>query len=179
MKEWEQDRADERLTAQEYDERYGRYCEQVQFVAGQLDGFFGTLQRGGVLDGMTVVVHSDHGSRIRRAFAELPPHQAPRDVDAEQLDYPAQPTSRDLLDRFSTLLAIKRGGARTPSVDPELHSVLTLLSRVLDNREPLDGVVRADEVYLFDSQGNYHSIPILSFWSQQNESIYSRLSGSR
>jgi Sulfatase len=179
MKEWEQDRADERLTAQEYDERYGRYCEQAEFVAGQLDGFFGTLQRGGVLDGMTVVVHGDHGSRIRRAFADPPPDQVPRDVDAEQLDYPAEPTTRDLLDRFSTLLAIKRAGAKTPSVDTGVHSVLTVLSRVLDQREPFDGVERADEVYLFDDQGHYHSIPMLSSWSQPNESIYSRLSGSR
>jgi len=166
MKEWEQDRADERLTTEEYDERYGRYCEQVQFVAGQLDGFFGVLQGSGVLDGMTVVVHGDHGSRIRRAFGNPAADQVPRDVDAEQFDYPAQPTSRDLLDRFSTLLAVKHAGARTPLVDPEKHSVLTVLARVLDNREPTGGVARADEVYLFDGQGNYHSIPILRFWSQ-------------
>ena len=52
-----------------------------------------------------------------------------------------------------------------------MHSVLTVLSRVLSNRDPLDGVERADEVCLFDSHGNYHPIPISSFWSPQNESI--------
>jgi hypothetical protein len=37
LKGWEQDRADEQLTAREYEERCGRYCEQVPFVASQLD----------------------------------------------------------------------------------------------------------------------------------------------
>jgi Sulfatase len=178
MAEWEQDRADERLTANEYDSRYSRYCEQVQFVAGQLDGFFGTLQRNGVLDGMTVVIHGDHGSRIRRAFGDPPANQVPRNVDAEQFDFPAEPTSRDLLDRFSTLLAVKRAGAKRPSVDNEKHSLLTVLSRVLYNRDPADGIARADQVYLFDNQGQYHPIPILNIWSQQNAFTDDRLLGS-
>jgi len=110
-----------------------------------------------------LVIHGDHGSRIRCAPGDLPASRVPRDVDAEQLDYAAAPTLRDLLDRFSMLLAIKRAGAQTPSVDPQKHSVLTVLSRVLDKREPVDGVGRADEVYLFDGHGDYHSIPMLNF----------------
>jgi len=164
MKEWIEDRADERVIGSEYDHRYGRYCEQVQFVAGQLDSFLRTLKWSGDLESMTVVIHGDHGSRIRRLLRPAPGNASSEDVDAEEIDFVDPPPTRDLLDRFSTLLAVKRAGAKAAAVDQEKHSVLTLLSRVLYHREPRDGAQASDRVYLFDSQKRYRPIDILKYW---------------
>jgi arylsulfatase A-like enzyme len=167
LSQWSEDRADERINPSAYEERYCRYCEQVQFLATQLDAFLRTLQTGGALDRMIVLIHGDHGSRIRRILDPKSPQEEPENQDAESLDYSAAPPERDLLDRFSTLLAVKQPGARMPAVSPERHSLLTLLSRLLYQRDPSDGVELADRVYLFDRKDRYQPIDILESWRGQ------------
>ena len=160
LEQWSNDRADQRVGAREYALRYRRYCEQVEWVAVQLDHFLGNLRDHGALERLTIVIHGDHGSRIRR-FTD-PADRAPMDEDPEQL--PAHLDQRELLNHFSTLLAIRRPGATRPSYSHERHSVLTLLARHFFNREPSDGVERADRVYMLDSPSRYHSVDIQSLW---------------
>jgi hypothetical protein len=160
IEEWSGDRADERLDAAHYSERYRRYCEQVEFTARQLNSLLVTLDASGMLRGMTVVIHGDHGSRIRRSLG-LP---GDGQVMPGVFDYVKEPSLRDLQDRFSTLLAIKQPDAAAPAVNSERHGVLTFLAHVLANREPADGVAAADRVYLVNRAGQFQSIEILKYW---------------
>ncbi len=169
LAEWSGDRADERVDKAEYTRRYARYCEQVEFVAGQMDELFGDLERHGVLRNMTVVVHGDHGSRIRRTLVEAPgrARQAGDDYMPDAFDYAGRPKTRDLIDRFSTLLAIKRPGASAPATSEKKHSLLTVLSRVVFQKEPVGGVEATDRVYLVDNRGQLRSIDILRYWRRR------------
>jgi hypothetical protein len=166
LEEWSGDRADQRVGPEEYRERYGRYCEQVEDLAGQLDRFFAELDERGVLRRMTVVVHGDHGSRIRRIL-DGKAANAGNDNDhvaPSAWDYPGQPDERDLVDRFSTLLAVKKAGATAPASIAEKHSLLTLLSRYVFSREPEAGVDSADDVFLVNADGKLAPIDIRKYW---------------
>ncbi len=158
--EWAGDRTGERLPEQEYRESYERYCEQAEFAAGQLERLLWRLENDNLLGVMTVVVHGDHGSRIRRVLRLEGGH---RDAGPSFDDYQGTPDARDLSDRFSTLLAIRRPGAARSETITERHSVLTLISRHLFGREPYDGA-RADQVYLKSGTGEYHAIDIRKYW---------------
>jgi hypothetical protein len=160
LEEWSGDRADQRVDAEEYASRYRRYCGQVEFTAIQLGSLLQKLNSRGMLSGMTVVVHGDHGSRIREKLGRPGDNQVMPDV----FDYTGEPTLRDLQDRFSTLLAIKLPGAKTPAQNVEKHGLLTFLSRVLYHREPSDGVDASDRVYLVDHKDQFQSIDLLKYW---------------
>jgi hypothetical protein len=162
LHEWSDDRADERVNAAAYKDRYQRYCEQVQYVSGQLDQFLGTLRAQGGFDRMTIVVHGDHGSRIRLNLDEKA--EAPEDEDAETLDRGKDTDGRDLMDHFSALLAIKAAGATKPRESSDRHAILTLLERDLFGRTPTDGVARTDMVYLIDQQRQYRPVDIIKYW---------------
>jgi hypothetical protein len=161
LSEWTRDRADQRVSSVEYAARYRRYCEQVEFAATELGRFLARLRAGGILDSTTIVLHGDHGSRIRRPYGAMPDGAA---VEEDAEDLPAALDARDLVDRFSTLLAIHRPGATAASVLPERHSVLTLLSRHFFHVEPAEGAARADLVYLKDRQFRYCPVDIQSLW---------------
>jgi Sulfatase len=162
LHEWSDDRADERVSAIEYKDRYHRYCEQVQYVSNQLDRFLETLSAHGSLNRMTVVVHGDHGSRIR---LNLDPNaKAPEDEDAETLDTGEDTDARDLMNHFSALLAIKAAGAAKPRISNERHAILTLLDRDLFRQKPADGIARTDLVYLIDPQRHYRPVQIDKYW---------------
>jgi hypothetical protein len=165
--EWIKDRTGGRLPAAEYAARYARYCEQAEYTAGQLEDLLARLESGGLLNPMTVVVHGDHGSRIRRLLsADGQPDgaEAAGDSSPEAYDYPREPDARDLADRFSALLAIKSPGARRPETEGGRHSVLTFLSRRLFGREPADGAWRADQAYLKTVAGHYRPVDIQDYW---------------
>ena len=149
------------MNGREYESRYRRYCEQVEYLSGQVDSLLGRLDKGGMLEGMTVVIHGDHGSRIRRLLAGTENKLVMPDV----FDYGSEePEIRDLLDRFSTLLAVKQPGADAPAVNEEKHSLMTFLPRQVYGREPEDGVAASDRVYLVNSQGKLQGIDILKYW---------------
>jgi len=165
--EWAGDRAGRRFSERDYREMYCRYCEQTEYVAVRLDRFLHRLKQSGVLEGMNIVIHGDHGPRIlRRLPNSVEPELRGRDeaVWAEILDYSGEPDRRDLMDRFSTLLAIKRAGATAPLIRQEKHSLLTFLSREMFGKEPQDGLERADKVYMADSQHALHAIDIQYYW---------------
>ncbi|MFB3776653.1 MAG: hypothetical protein ACE141_03550 [Bryobacteraceae bacterium] len=162
MAEWAEDRADHLLSEAVYRDTYCRYCEQSGFVASQVDRLLLQLDESELLDSMTVVIHGDHGTRILLATGRGGGSRG--SVSPALLDFVGEPGGRGLIDRFSTLLAIKRPGVRLPATVNERHSVLTLLSRVVFKREPEDGAERADKVYLTDAREQFHSVDIQNDW---------------
>ncbi len=161
LEEWRGDHADHRVSSHEYDSLYCRYCEQVEFLATQLDRLLARLEEGGALKEMTVILHGDHGSRIRRKMGA----RSDEDTLAPDVwDYAGEPGLRDLLDRFSTLLAIKPAGAAAPAVKSGKHSLLTWISWELFGEEPLDGARDADMVYLTVEQQKFAALDIRRYW---------------
>lgn len=164
MEEWIGDRVDQRSNATLYENRYRRYCEQVEFVSGQLDRLFTGMREAGLFDSATIVVHGDHGPRIRKTFSANDPAGRPAGSDPEQYDYPAGPQLRDLLDRFSTLLAAKGPYATSAASEDRKGSLVRFLNEIL----PLDTgplPASADSVFLFDARGRPREIRILDYWS--------------
>lgn len=161
IEEWGEDRADRRVDQQQYHRLYCRYCEQSEYVATALERLLARLEAAGCLRNMTVVIHGDHGPRILLAPDGT---ESQTSISPELLDYEGEPDPRDLADRFSILLAIKRVGASAPEVRPEAHSLLTLISRNVFGREPAEGAEHANQVFLADSQGVFHAIKIQNYW---------------
>ena len=164
--EWNQDRNYERLDKNVYTNRYTRYAEQVEFVCGQIDALLRFLRDSGYLRCMTIVIHGDHGSRIRmQRPGTVQLRLAPGEAGVDRFDYQTTPDLPDLLDRFSTLLAIKPPGDEPGQIVGRRGSVLRLLSENLyHDASVLDG--RADSVFLFDQQNRPKEIPILQLWKQ-------------
>lgn len=102
---------DERYSAAERQEMYGRYLAQVVCASRQMDELFAQLKELGVYDEATIIVHGDHGSRIgERPYI---------------IAHPKLLTQQDLLDHYATLLAIK-----APGIAPGLRGEPVALQRV-------------------------------------------------
>lgn len=170
MSEWnehtDQEFTDSETTA--YTNRYRRYCGQVQFVATQLERLLTSLRNTGLYDSTTIVLHGDHGSRLRLLRAEdeklrqkllsVPGPTLP----ASRFDYTREPEARDLLNRFSALLAIKRPGAASAQVIGEPGSVLLFLQRAFLYAPQADSEAELKAAYLFDPQGTPKAIPAVA-----------------
>lgn len=161
--EWHHDQDYERLSPSVYRDRYARYAGQVTFIQSQLHYLFAGLNARGLLEPMTVVIHGDHGSRIlsqRDGIARLNV-SGPASID--RFDYAGRPDKQDLRDRFSVLLAAKRAGRGTGSIDINPIS----LARVLPSYTgvpPLPEDPAADAAYLFDGAGKPVQISLLDYW---------------
>jgi len=168
LEEWSRDRIDQRANESLYRERYQRYCEQAEFLSGQLDRLFARMDQAGFFDSTRIVVHGDHGSRIRRSLGPGTRGEQPTGSDPEGYDYRSAPPLRDLLDRFSTLLAVKAPGADQPETVRGRGSLLRFLSEAL----PLDGQPDpgpdTDFVYLFEHGDRPRRIPILDYWKEKD-----------
>lgn len=163
MGEWLDDQDYVRLPAAEYRERYARYGEQVEFIQSQLNYLFATLNARGLYAPMTVVVHGDHGSRIlaeRQGLARLNV-EGPASVD--RFDYSGAPHPQDLKDRFSVLLAAKRGGQKTGGVRRNPASLLSVVP-LYTGAAPRVAEREAGAAYLFDGGGKPVQIRIQDYW---------------
>ena len=111
---------------------------------------------------MTIILHGDHGSRIR-LLDESEKHEraklqvVTRFCPAEsRYDYVSAPNRQDLLNRFSTKFAVKTPGARKPVMVRGNRSVLDLLWSSAGLTPPpggLPGETAMNSVYLFDADG--------------------------
>ncbi len=163
FREWEDDLDYQRLNPAEYGERYSRYAAQIGFVQRQLRALLATLAERELLDPMTVVVHGDHGSRIRRS--DLPNTDLSAQFPPDLYDYTGTPTVQDLLDRFSVLLAVKQPGGRGFSTDGRKGSLLRFLSEDLYRESPARLGPGIDSVFLFDGGKNAREIRLRDLWS--------------
>jgi len=143
-----------------YDRQYARYAEQVEYLSAQLDGFLSKLRADPVYDPSLIVVHGDHGSRLLARSTETA-----NGVEGASEDYAARygsgtPAVRDLIDGFSTLLAIKAPRATESRVVGRCTSVLQVMSETFDPRGSAVRPAAANQVYLFDAQGRPRPIPM-------------------
>ena len=145
------------LSDAEYISRYRDYCGQSAFLAHQLDGFFGELRKAGILDTAQVVLHGDHGARVR-VVKNL------EEADDLSKKYPVQPTLRNLLDSFSVMFAVRSPGALHGSVNPTKGSILSLIW-LNDGRPDPGADSDFNKVYVAGEDGVIaRSIPILRLW---------------
>lgn len=92
--------------------RYADYADQAQCALLKLQVLFGALRSAGAFDGATIVIHSDHGSKISRFRV--------RKALRERL------SERDYFDGFSTLFAVK-----APHIAPGYDLTMLPLDRLL------------------------------------------------
>lgn len=166
LDEWAMDESYDLLGPEPYRERYARYAEQIEFVQSQLDQLLSTLRKRGLLDRMTIVVHGDHGSRIRLRGARISGESGQADRVIDRYDYSGTPYLRDLLDRFCTLLAIKLPGERISSTIRRKESVLCFLSEVVYCRDASLIGPGVDSVFLFDERANAKEVRLLDLWKE-------------
>jgi hypothetical protein len=166
--DWSHERNIEFYQESEYKHWYQNYLEQVDFLARQLEEFFHELRLAGVFESTMVIIHGDHGSRLRlldegeRAARMKLLFESRKCPLSNRYDYVSAPKLQDLLNRFSTLLAIKSAGATQPAQVSIKGSVLSFLRGVL--WPPQDESQGLNLVYLFDSEGLPLGIPLREIW---------------
>ena len=154
--------------AEAYRNRYELYGDQVRFLSRQIGDLLDGLKSLGQLESSTIILHGDHGSRLRllnsserkgRAMLATTPY-AHRN---NQYDYVSEPPERDLLNRFATLLAIKQPHADSPEIVTEKSSVLRFLRKYgISEGDPDEPGINS--AYLFDAKGTPREIPMTRIW---------------
>jgi hypothetical protein len=170
-REWAYPKVFKPSEAAGYRRAYEEYGEQVQAVARQIESFLEGMRAAGLYDSATVIIHGDHGSRIRLITAE---DAAQKDagksdcMDVSLYRYCSQPASRDLLDQFGTLFAVKHPGAAYATMVGEKASVMQLLWQSLfpDQAQPSESA--RNSIYLFDLTGQPRGIPGTQLWNRKN-----------
>jgi hypothetical protein len=128
------------LTSAERSAMYRLYLSQVVCTERQIARLFATLKEAGIYDDATIIVHGDHGSRIgERPWIS---------------DTPAALSDRDLVDHFSTLLAIKAPGG-TGMVRERPVAVQQLFAEEFLHRAP--NAATTAEVMVRSSDGAFGS----------------------
>ena len=157
-REWIDGRKWEVADRAAYERQYTRYAEQVEYLGTQLDEFLRQLRADPVYDASLIVIHGDHGSRL----LERPPGNvngySGTGEDPGAAYGAGTPPAADLIDAFSTLLAIKAPRKAEGRVDRRCASVMQVMAETFDPRgwEAQPGA--ASDVYLFDAQGKPRAI---------------------
>jgi len=151
---------------------YAMYGEQMQYLASQIDKFLESLKQEGMWETTTVIIHGDHGSRLRL----LKPSQG---EEFERLqgetkglnpmsryDYVGEPDLSDLLNRFGTLLAIKPPRSRSSETVTEVGSVLYFLEQFYGPWSDVKSRDEVNSVYLFNADRSPRRIPIVDVWQR-------------
>jgi hypothetical protein len=154
--------------ASEYWRQYELYGEQVYFLTSQLESFLQQLKATGSYDSATIIIHGDHGSRLRLLKASERWHREQLSAKpgfcppVSRYDYVGQPEAQDLLNRFATFLAIKLPGMNSPEIIREPGSVLYFLQRTFQYRDASErDPGEINSVYLFDPDGSPRRIEMM------------------
>ncbi|MGO9094257.1 MAG: sulfatase-like hydrolase/transferase [Bryobacteraceae bacterium] len=141
-----------------YERLYAHYAEQVEYLDTQLDGFLHQLQADPVYDRSLIVIHGDHGSRLlERRLSEANGYWGAGE-DPGAIHGAGTPPAGDLIDAFSTLLAVKAPREKEGRVDGRCSSVLEVMSETFETPGRTLRPGAASEVYLFDAQGRPRAI---------------------
>ncbi|HKY31577.1 MAG TPA: hypothetical protein VJV23_03490 [Candidatus Polarisedimenticolia bacterium] len=113
--------------------RHQAYAGQIECLNRMLGELFDGMERRGLYDGATILVHGDHGSRITLAPS----------IHAgawEAMD------GGDKLSLFSTLAAVKPPSSAGGRIDPAMRSVAAVVAEATGGAsrpavEPQDGIV--------------------------------------
>ena len=128
----------------------------------------------GLYDSLTIILHGDHGSRIRflnrneRVAREKLLDSTSVTPRVSRYDYVSKPQLQDLLNRFSILLAVKPPGATEPLIIEKKGSILSLLWS--EAMSLVDVSVKESDtnyVFLFDARGLPRKIDILRIWEEE------------
>jgi hypothetical protein len=166
--EWLDDDLEPSFDRQTYLNKYRRYFDQLEHVRTDLEWLLQFLKQAGVLDSMLIVIHGDHGSRIRYVQKDLFSGQGRlKRSMLDRYDYVSRPELRDLLNRFSTLLAIRFPKAQAPVMVSEKGSVLRFLNQALYQNENRALPPEADSVYLFDENDRPREIRLIDEWTEE------------
>lgn len=112
--------------------RYVEYYSQVLCLHKKLKVLFDTLEKRGVLDEATIIIHGDHGSRI----SMIEPVSGNEGLM----------TSRDIIDNLSTLYAI-----RSPDLEPGIiEGQRSIQALFATNALGIEGLQENLSVYLKD-----------------------------
>ncbi|MDA9983454.1 sulfatase-like hydrolase/transferase [Gammaproteobacteria bacterium] len=115
--------------------RYGHYFEQIRCITKWLAQLFSALETANAYDDATIILHSDHGSKIGSLSARtLWQHEM---------------TTADYIDTYSSLFAVKH--ARTkPQINDSFLSLQEILADVVENEFsiPLDTFQGPPFVYM-------------------------------
>ena len=107
--------------------QYQGYFDQLRCLYRALREFMDDLETSGLLQGATIIIHGDHGSRISLT--------TPNRDGAERL------TDADLVDNYSVLYAVRRPETQ-PAYDLNLRSIQALFAEMFLGRSyPDDGPV--------------------------------------
>ncbi|MDO8519087.1 MAG: sulfatase-like hydrolase/transferase [Deltaproteobacteria bacterium] len=109
-----------------YKKRYQAYAEQDECLHRMLGNLFDRLKKEGLYDGMNIVVHGDHGSRITLNY------------DA-YADFADSIGKVDMIASHSTLLALKFPGDQEGRIDPRQGSLTSILNALLYEKKPFEG----------------------------------------
>jgi hypothetical protein len=141
-----------------YERLYARYAEQVEYLDTQLDAFLRQLQADPVFDESLIVIHGDHGSRLlERRLSEANGYWGAGE-DPGAGHGAGTPPAGDLIDAFSTLLAVKAPREKEGRVDGRCSSVLEVMSETFETPGRTVRSGAASDVYLFDAQGRPRAI---------------------
>ena len=155
---------------EQYRRMYSLYGQQAQFLNHQLAAFLDDLRETGQYDSTTILIHGDHGSRLRLVTAAdrsslAGAGAAPAGCHPlSYFTYESDPEPRDLRNRFATLLAIKPPGASQPETINEKGSLIRFLWKPLAPEVVQSSAAAIDSVYLFDRQGRPIAIPGAQLW---------------
>ena len=151
-----------------YWEKWRAYGEQLQWLATQLDSFLKDLSDHPGYDSTTVIIHGDHGPRLRLLNASDSERFKQLFLGRASLslyEYEGKrPDPQELLNRFATLFAIKRPGAMTPSVSPVEGSVVYLLQQETGIFAEFMDTDAINSVYQFNPDGSPRAISIRDAW---------------
>ena len=135
---------------------YEDYLRQTVCLYGKLEKLLNRMRAAGMLDNSIVILHGDHGSRLGL--------RAPVQENLDQF------TTRDFLDGFATLFAVKvpgESGGYNLEVQSLQHVFGEWLARAINSPPPPPPPVLPDEgepfVYFFAGEGRpYVRVPTAS-----------------
>ena len=138
----------------QYALRYRQYGRQVRYVAAQLGRFLDALRKTGAYSSSLIVIHGDHGSRLQLTGG---------------MERGPAGTARNRIDKFSTLLAIKRPASEAGSINSSRASVLRILTGVFDPEAAKQLPEAVDCAYEFDSGGAPVPARMIDVWEHSEE----------
>ena len=139
-------------------ERYKMYLRQVKCINKQLQELFDTMRSAKIYDKATIIIHGDHGSRIRIM----------RPTYADRNDI----TPEDLLASFSALFAVKKSGLKA-GYDLQALSLNQIFSQAIrpGHNDEKNIVSQNQYVNLRVDNKSFARLPISIFKNKQSLTI--------
>ncbi|MGV7221167.1 MAG: hypothetical protein ACQ9MH_06565 [Nitrospinales bacterium] len=114
--------------------RYIRYIEQIDCLNIHLQDLFNTMRSANIYKNATIIIHGDHGSRIR---VTRPINETSNKISSE-----------DLLDSYSTLFAVK-SSQNNPIYNPSVLSIDQIFSMIIGKLSNEENAIEPETPYVY------------------------------